>query len=47
MDAKSMKKTLGHTETMDAERITSLQLVKLVERIIKKSVPALDLYSDS
>ena len=47
MDAKSMKKTLGHTETMDAERISSLQLIKLVERILKKKVPTLDLYSDS
>lgn len=47
MDAKSMKKTLGHTETMDAERISLLQLIKLVERITKKNVPNLDLYSDS
>jgi len=45
MDAESMKKTLGHTETMDAERISSQQLKKLVLTILKKKVPSLDLYT--
>lgn len=47
MDAKSMRKTFGHTETMDAERISSLQLTKLVARILKKKIPQVDLYEDS
>ena len=46
LDAKSMRKTFGHTETMDAELISIIKLTKLVERIIKKKVPNLDLYSD-
>jgi hypothetical protein len=47
MDAKSMRKTLGHTETMDAERISSLELTRLVARILKKKIPHVDLYEDS
>ena len=46
MDAKSMRKTFGHTETMDAERISSLQLTKLVARVLKKKIPILDLYTE-
>ena len=46
MDAGSMKKTFGHTETMDAERISSIQLIKLVEKITRKKIPILDLYAE-
>jgi hypothetical protein len=47
MDAKSMKKTFGHTETMDAELITDLQLIKLVEKILKRKIPEIDLYENT
>lgn len=35
LSAAEMKKTAGHTETMDVERISEIELIKLVEEIIK------------